>query len=125
MLFRSLGYDACFMAGLKQVKLPGEPHRPKKILYASLESDLRPSFVVDISHYFDKKMKAVNCFASQFTGDVSEITKVFPAWGRLIDRVTTQCRYFGHLAGAEYGEPFIVREMMAVEDVVTMPVASI
>ena len=120
-----LAYEACYAAGLKQLPIPGQPFRPKKIIYASLESDLRPSFVVDISAQFPKKMEAVNCFASQFLGDASAITEIFPAWGRLLDRVTTQCKYYGHLAGVDYAEPFIVREVMAVEDVVTLPVASI
>ena len=120
-----IAYDACYASGLRQMQLPGEPHRPRKILYASIESDLRPSFVVDISPFFTQKMKAVNCFASQFSGDLSTITDLFPAWGRLIDRITTQCKYFGHLAGVEYAEPFIVKEMMAIDDVVDFPVRSI
>ena len=120
-----LAYEACYAAGLKQMPIPGQPHRPKKILYASMESDLRPSFVVDISPFFPKKLEAMNCFASQFAGDLREITGIFPAWGRLIDRITTQCKYFGHLAGVEYAEPFVVKELMTVEDVVTLPVPSI
>ena len=44
-----LGYEACFLAGLRKADLEGEPHRPAKIVYASLYADVRPSFVVDIS----------------------------------------------------------------------------
>jgi bacillithiol biosynthesis deacetylase BshB1 len=120
-----IGYEACYAAGLKQLPLPGEPHRPKKILYASMYWEVRPSFVVDISAFFSKKIEAINCFASQFSGSLKEITELYPAWGRLIDRVSTQCKYFGHLIGAEYAEPFVVKEVMAVDDVVSMPVVSI
>lgn len=121
----TLGYEACYAAGLKQLPVEGEPHRPKKILYASMYWDVRPSFLVDISPYFARKLDAINCFASQFAGDLRDITELYPAWGKLIDRITTQCKYFGHLMGVEYAEPFVVKEVMAVDDIVTLPVVSV
>lgn len=121
----TLGYEACYAAGLKQLPTGGEPHRPKKILYASMYWEVKPSFLVDITAYFARKIDAVNCFASQFAGDLRDITELYPAWGKLIDRITTQCKYYGHLMGVEYAEPFVVREVMAVEDIVNLPVSSV
>lgn len=121
----TLGYEACYAAGLKAAPIPGEAHRPKKILYASMYWEVRPSFLVDISKHFGKKLHAINCFASQFSGDLRDVAELYPAWGRLLDRVTTQCKYFGHLMGVDYAEPFVVKELIAVEDIVTMPVVSI
>jgi N-acetylglucosamine malate deacetylase 1 len=121
----TLGYEACYAAGLKQLPVDGEPHRPKKILYASMYHDDHPSFLVDISPYFDRKLAAINCFASQFAGDLRDVTELYPAWGRLIDRIKTQCKYFGHLMGVEYAEPFTVKEVMAVDDIVDLPVVSV
>ena len=121
----TLGYEACYAAGLKRLPIGGAPHRPKKILYASMYWEVRPSFLVDISPYFERKIKAINCFASQFAGDLRDVTELYPAWGRLIDRITTQCKYFGHLIGVNYAEPFVVKELMAVDDVVTLAVPSI
>jgi bacillithiol biosynthesis deacetylase BshB1 len=121
----TLGYEACYASGLKQLPISGEAWRPRKILYASMYWDDRPSFLVDISPWFTRKIEAVNCFSSQFSGDMRDITELYPAWGRLIDRVTTQCKYFGHLMGVDYAEPFVVKEAMAVDDIVTLPVSSI
>ena len=121
----TLGYEACYAAGLKQLAVAGEPHRPKKILYASMYWEVKPSFLVDITAQFQRKIDAINCFASQFSGDMRDITELYPAWGKLIDRITTQCKYFGHLMGVNYAEPFVVKEVMAVEDVVTLPVPSV
>ena len=121
----TLGYEACYAAGLKQLPAQGEPHRPKKILYASMYWEVRPSFLVDISPYFARKIDAINCFASQFAGDLRDITELYPAWGKLIDRITTQCKYFGHLMGVNYAEPFVVKETMAVDDIVTLAVPSV
>jgi N-acetylglucosamine malate deacetylase 1 len=120
-----LGYEACYAAGLKQLPIKGEPHRPKKILYSAMYADVRPSFIVDITDYFPKKLESMHAFASQFSGDLREVTELYPAWGRLLDRVTTQCKYFGHLIGVEYAEPFVIKEAIAIGDVVDMPVASI
>jgi bacillithiol biosynthesis deacetylase BshB1 len=121
----TLGYEACYAAGLKQLPISGEPHRPKKILYASMYWETKPSFLVDISAQFAKKLEAVNCFASQFAGNMKDIMELYPAWGRLIDRVTTQGKHYGHLMGVDYAEPFVVKESMAVDDIVNLPVDSI
>jgi bacillithiol biosynthesis deacetylase BshB1 len=120
-----LGYEACYAAGLKQLPITGKPHRPKKILYASMYWEVKPSFLVDITAQFARKVEAVNCFASQFAGDLRDVTELYPAWGRLIDRITTQCKYYGHLMGVDYAEPFIVKEVMAVNDIVDLPVSSV
>jgi len=121
----TLGYEACYAAGLKQLPVGGEPHRPTKILYASMYWEVKPSFLVDITPQWERKLESINAFASQFAGDLRDITELYPAWGKLIDRITTQCKYFGHLMGVEYAEPFVVKESMGVDDIVNMPVASV
>ena len=121
----TLGYEACYLAGLKKAPIPGEPHRPHKILYSTIYWDVSPSFAVDISPYFERKLEAIRCFHSQFAGDMSEVMKIFPAWGRLVDRIQTQCRFYGHQLGVEYAEPFVTKELLAVEDILDMAVPSI
>lgn len=121
----TLGYEACYASGLKQLPVSGEPHRPKKILYASMYWEVKPSFLVDITPHHPKKREAINCFASQFAGELKDITELYPAWGRLLDRVTTQCKYYGHLMGVDFAEPFVVKEVMAVDDVVDLHVSSV
>ena len=120
-----VGYEACYAAGLGKADLGGEPHRPHKILYATIYWDTPPSFVVDISSYFERKLEAIHCFRSQFHGDMTEIMKLFPAWAKLLDRIQTQCRFYGHQMGVEYAEPFVVKEVIGVDDVVDMHVRSI
>jgi N-acetylglucosamine malate deacetylase 1 len=121
----TLGYEACYAAGLKQLPITGQPHRPKKVLYASMYWEVKPSFLVDITSQWERKLAAINSFASQFAGDLRDITELYPAWSKLIDRITTQCKYFGHLMGVAFAEPFVVKEAMAVDDIVNLPVPSI
>ena len=65
-----MGYDACYLAGLKNFPAPGEPHRPVKVLYtlAYREHALKPTFVVDTSAAFERKLEAIRCYSSQFDG---------------------------------------------------------
>src|SRR3984957_15039455 len=64
-----LGYEACFISGLAKVETPGEPnppHRPFKILYASLYADIRPTFVVDITPFVEQRLQSLLAYRSQF-----------------------------------------------------------
>jgi len=120
-----IGYEACFLAGLARVQLSGKPHRPHKIIYATYYvPSVRPTFVVDITAQFEKKLKAILCYSSQFSprGDMQNL---FPARTDLRERVASQARHFGLMIGARYGEPFVTREVAEVEDIVNMPVKSI
>jgi N-acetylglucosamine malate deacetylase 1 len=76
-----MGFEACFLAGLKKIDEYSTPHRPQKILYASLYADVKPSFIVDISAQFERRMTALLSYASQY-GAVGEGDALFPRRGR-------------------------------------------
>jgi len=120
-----IGYEACFLAGLDKLPLEGAPYRPHKIIYASLYVPaVRPSFVVDITEQFERKLKAVLCYSSQFSAR-KDLQNLFPARADLRERLGGLARHFGLMIGARYGEPFVMREVAAVNDIVDMPVKSI
>jgi N-acetylglucosamine malate deacetylase 1 len=121
-----LGYEACFLAGLKQLPIPGEPWRPFKLLYTTFDYPLRPSFVVDITREYDRRQRAVLAYRSQFRPRKRERgSKIHIPLDELDTRVGLVARYFGQMIGVRYGEGFLVREMMEVDDVVKMPVRSV
>ncbi len=120
-----LGYEACFLAGLAKLPLEGRPHRPYKIIYASFYVPaVRPTFVVDITAQLGKKLKAILCYSSQFSPR-QDLQNLFPARADLRERVGSLARHFGLMVGVRYGEPFVTREVAAVDDIVAMPVRSI
>ena len=120
-----IGYEACFLAGLAKLPLEGAPHRPHTILYASsYVPTLLPSFVVDITPQFEKKLKAVLCYGSQFSPR-QDWRNLFPSRADCRERLAAQARHFGEMIGVRYGEPFITRDVAAVDDLVKMPVRSI
>lgn len=120
----TLGYEACFLAGLAKLDLPGQPHRPYKIIYATLYYDIRPSFVVDISEQFERRLESVYAYASQFT-DQEAGKQDFPAHAEIRGRVEAMARFYGMLVGVKYAEPFLQKEVGLVEDLTAIPVKSI
>jgi len=120
-----IGYAACFLAGLAKLSLEGQPYRPHKIVYSSLYVPaVRPTFVVDITNQFEKKVKAILAYRSQFSPQ-KDIQNLFPSRKDLRERLASLARHFGLMIGVRYGEPFVTREVAAVEDIVTLPVKSI
>ena len=119
-----MGYEACFVAGLKKLDEYSEPHRPFKILYSSLYADVKPSFVVDISSQFERRMSALLSYRSQY-GASAEPSALFPPEAEIRERLGAIARFYGNLVGVQYGEPFVVKEAMRIDDIVAMPVRSI
>jgi bacillithiol biosynthesis deacetylase BshB1 len=133
-----LGYEACFLAGLAKLDTTGAasprdrrqdagrtlPHRPFKIIYATLYYDIRPTFVVDISDQFEAKFASILAYKSQF-GDQEAGKDIFPAQQEIRARVESMARFYGALAGVTYGEPFLQNEVGLVDDLLAIPVKSI
>ena len=149
-----LGYEACFLAGLAKLTLGSQlppfnprtsdlgpqtsapdsrretgatglaPHRPFKILYATLYYDVRPTFVVDISAQFEGKFASILAYTSQFS-DQEAGKDLFPAHDEIRARVESMARFYGMLGGVTYAEPFLQKEVGLVEDLLAIPVKSI
>jgi bacillithiol biosynthesis deacetylase BshB1 len=120
-----LGRDACYLAGLAKYPAGGAPHRPFKVLYSLSyrEDPIKPSFLVDISEQFDRKLAAIKCYASQFDA-VTSAGEIFPTGQNLYSRVETQNAYYGSLIRTRYAEPYFTHETVLVDDVVKLGVQS-
>jgi N-acetylglucosamine malate deacetylase 1 len=137
-----LGYEACFLAGLTKLD-PQEalrnqqsavgreagaaklaPHRPFKIIYATLYYDVRPTFVVDVSQQFEQKFASILAYKSQFS-DQEAGKDLFPAHDEIRSRVESMARFYGALGGVTHAEPFLQKEVGLVEDLLAIPVKSI
>jgi bacillithiol biosynthesis deacetylase BshB1 len=117
--------DACFVAGLAKVAPDVPKHRPHKLVHTlSYRQDaVKPTFVVDISDDFERKLEAVRCYDSQFAG-VTQAGEVFPNGEALYDVVRHYAAYYGTLIRRKFGEPFLTAETMIVDDIVALEVAS-
>lgn len=119
-----IGYEACFLAGLKKLDPISRPHRPFKIIYSSIYANVPPSFVVDISGQFERRMDALLAYKSQY-GNAVEGGDLFPDKTEIHERLGVVARYFGNLIGCKYGEPFVVKETMRVDDIMGLGVRSL
>lgn len=134
-----LGYEACFLAGLGKLDVnsalrnqrsgPSQtenlpPHRPFKIIYATLYYDVRPTFVVDVSEQFEARLQSLMAYKSQYS-DQQAGRDLFPAEGEIRARVEAMARFYGMLGGVKYAEPFLQKEVGLVDDLLQIPVKSI
>jgi bacillithiol biosynthesis deacetylase BshB1 len=137
----ALGYEACFLAGLSKLDIShtlsvqrssfsqaiaGEsaPHRPFKIIYATLYHDVRPTFVVDITEQFELRFQSLMAYKSQFS-DQEAGKDIFPAEKEIHARIEAMARFYGMLGGVTYAEPFLQKEVGLVDDLRQIPVRSI
>jgi N-acetylglucosamine malate deacetylase 1 len=120
----SLGYEACFVSGLAKIDTGAAPHRPFKIIYASLYADVRPSFVVDISPFIEQRHAALMAYRSQYANQAAG-AGLFVAEEEIRERTYAEARHYGLLAGVKYGEPFVQKEVGLVDDLTLVPVQSL
>ncbi len=119
-----LGYDACFLAGLKKLNLLGDSHRPKKIIYSSSFREGQHSFFVDITDQMERKLKAVAAYKSQFDGTPSSL-QIYKPGVDIFEYMTITAQHYGHLVGVKYAEAFVIKENILIADPSEMPVRSI
>ena len=120
----TLGYDACFLSGLAKVETGSAPHRPFKIVYASLYADVRPSFIVDIAPFIEQRHQSLMAYKSQYANQPTG-SALFVPEEEIRERTFAEARHYGLLAGVRYGEPFVQKEVGLVDDLTLVPVQSI
>ncbi|HKI86751.1 MAG TPA: bacillithiol biosynthesis deacetylase BshB1 [Thermoanaerobaculia bacterium] len=113
--------DAAFYAGLaKRAPELGEPFRPGAVFCYMQHNPFPPSFIVDVSATWKRKMAALDAYESQiFQGRDDErpdepLTKVASREFRLA--MEGRGRHFGQLINAAYGEPFWSATPLAVDN---------
>ena len=121
-----LVYDGAYLAGLiRYAPDLGAPFRPHTLAYATAFHEVRPTFVVDISAHFEAKRLAVLAYHSQFNPTLKPGEELFPLVRDLIDPLEAKHRHYGSLIGVTYGEPFVLKEVLRIDDLTTLPVKSI
>jgi bacillithiol biosynthesis deacetylase BshB1 len=117
--------DACFVAGLAKVAPDVPKHRPRKVVHCITyrEDAVKPTFVVDVSDVFERKMEAIRCYGSQFD-EAIQAGEVYPNGEPLYDIVRHQAAHYGSLVRVRYGEPFFTHETMRVDDVAALEVST-
>ena len=110
---------AAYLAGLKKIETGQPPFRPYRVIYYQTRFEFTPSFIVDISGAHEQKMMAIRAYESQFhRPGQPEASGEGTLIGRpeFLDTIVTRARHYGAQIGAAFGEPFLVREALKLED---------
>ncbi|MBV9209449.1 MAG: bacillithiol biosynthesis deacetylase BshB1, partial [Acidobacteria bacterium] len=96
-------------AGLAAVPVPALAHA----VYSRL---VPPTFIVDVSEFWEEKMRAIRSHVSQFyRAEATEPETRISSQG-FLQQIEWRMRYYGSLIGATAGEAFYVREALNVAD---------
>ncbi len=117
-------YEGTFLAGLPRYETGEESHRPSRMLYYMGWQEFRPSFIVDISEQFERKMEAIGAHASQFTLADPAYPETRLTSSATDHLIRSRMAYYGSLIGKEYGEGFLIRGVLEVEDPFSLNFAS-
>lgn len=110
-----LGYEGCFLAGLRKLDAYTKPHRPRKIIYAAQYDSVEPSFIIDITSQFERRMAALLAYQSQY-GDQQQASDLFPSQAEGVDRLETVAKFYGQKISTRSGEAFVVKEALTFDD---------
>ncbi len=105
-----------YPSGFANYPADGAPYRPNEYLFFMAHTPFTPSFVVDITESFERKMEAVRCYASQFHREGSSEPATLISHPGFLKRLEARARYFGSLIEREFGEPFLVTRAIPMDD---------
>jgi bacillithiol biosynthesis deacetylase BshB1 len=108
--------DALFISGLEKFDTGAGSHRPQVILSYMLHNEFKPSFVVDISDYYETKLKAVGSYKSQFYNNTTRKVMTYIASKHFYDIINSRHQCMGLKINARYGEPYHMEGSIKIDD---------
>ncbi|MBE0538131.1 MAG: bacillithiol biosynthesis deacetylase BshB1, partial [Ignavibacterium sp.] len=111
---------AMFSTGLSKIKtfdkeVPQNHYRPEKLFYYMQTYTFEPTFIVDISESFENKMKAVECYSTQFHNPKSKEPETFISRPGFIDYIKSRAEFYGFSIGRSFGEAFFCEEKIELD----------
>lgn len=115
--------ESCFLAGLSKIETTDENGnkqsrwRPSNVFHYIQDRFQEPDFLVDISHVFELKMKAIEAYATQFLADKTNSTEpqTYISTSAFYDSIVARSRVLGKRIGVEYAEGFISEKSIGVQ----------
>lgn len=108
----SIARAARFYAKFTKSDMMGEPHYPARVYhYMAVHMRLvrEPSFVVDISQTMETKLRALECYESQFQANEHN--------RGIVPMLEAAARMWGTQIGVSAGEPFFAPEPVGIRSV--------
>ncbi len=111
--------DAAFLAGLRKITTEcngvfQDAWRPKYVFHYIQDRFIQPSFVIDISNFFDKKIGAVLAYKTQFNSPSTNEPQTYISSPQFLETVKARAMMLGKRIGVQYGEGFISEKVLGV-----------
>lgn len=117
----SLASKASFMSGLAKIEtfqdgVMQSPWRPKFVYHYIQNNYIEPDFIVDISDFWEIKIKSIAAFGSQFYNPKSKEPASFISSPEFLPFIESRARELGHRINTKYGEGFTVERFIGVSN---------
>jgi len=119
--------DAAFRAGLKKWETGQPHHRPLRVVHYMMHTIFAPTFIVDVSDEWPTKMEALRCYHSQLAvpGASDKGEQTYISSPEFLEMIEARGRFYGAQIAATYGEAFFQREVIRIDDPMTLVAASV
>jgi bacillithiol biosynthesis deacetylase BshB1 len=112
--------DTMYPSGFSNYPADGDPYRPNEYLFFMAHFPFDPSFIIDITGYHDRKIESVLCYHSQLHNPNTDGLETWISQPSFVQRLEARARVYGAMIYKEFGEPFLVRRPVPVDDPVTL-----
>jgi len=112
--------DTMYPAGFANFPAKGQPFRPNEYLFFMAHFPFEPSFIVDIEGYWEQKVESILCYGSQLHDSTVDGLETFISEPTFMKRLEGRARHYGNQIYREFGEPFLVRRPVPVDDPINL-----
>jgi bacillithiol biosynthesis deacetylase BshB1 len=113
-------YEGVFLAGLSRYETEQSAYRPSRFAYYMGWYEFDPTFIVDITDQYERKMEAIYAYSTQFKPDderYAQTRLTSPAYNWF---QTHRMGSLGSQIQKRYGEGFLIRGTLEAEDPMEM-----
>lgn len=117
-----LAYDSCFLSGLAKIETSDEQGnaqkawRPNAVYHYIQSQFIEPDFIVDVTPYWETKVRAIKAFKTQFFDPNSKEPTTYISTPEFLNMVEARAIELGHAIGVKYGEGFTVKRTPGIND---------
>ncbi len=115
--------EAAFYSGLAKIETqlgdgkPQEAWRPKHIYHYIQDKYIKPTFVIDITPFMEKKMESIRAFSSQFYNPDSTEPETYISTPAFLEGVYARAMGMGKLINTKFGEGFTCDRSIGLADI--------
>ena len=114
--------DAAFLSGLRKITTESngvfqQAWRPKYIFHYIQDRFIQPSFVIDISSFFYKKIEAILAYKTQFNSPSTDEPQTYISSPQFLETVKARAMMLGKRIGVQYAEGFISEKVLGVKSI--------